>query len=114
VWTAFIINYRASNKTTKGLDFLWKAKKPADMKLYDLKTWLYQLNKYLPLLPGPQGRCLDDADMCDTIQECVPDWNNSYIASNTMTENINDLLEYYGKLELQEVQEKAKNPLSGQ
>jgi hypothetical protein len=34
--------------------------------------------------------------MFDTIQECVPDWNNSYIASNTTTENINDLLEYYG------------------
>jgi hypothetical protein len=40
--------------------------------------------------------------MFDTIQECVPDWNNSYIASNTTTENINDLLEYYRKLELQE------------
>jgi hypothetical protein len=40
--------------------------------------------------------------MFDTIQECVPDWNNSYIASNTTTENINDLLEYYGKLKQQE------------
>jgi hypothetical protein len=30
VWTAFIINYGASDKTAKGLwDFLWKAKKPA-------------------------------------------------------------------------------------
>jgi hypothetical protein len=39
VWTAFIINYRASDKTAKGLrDFLRKAKKPADMKLYDFKT----------------------------------------------------------------------------
>jgi hypothetical protein len=47
------------------------------MKLYDFKTWLYQLNKYLPLLPWPQGHCLDDADMFNTIQECVPDWNNS-------------------------------------
>jgi hypothetical protein len=54
VLTAFIINYRASDKTAKGLrDFLWKAKKPADIKLYDFKTQLYQLNKYLPLLPGP-------------------------------------------------------------
>jgi hypothetical protein len=34
VWTTFIINYGASNKTAKGLqDFLQKAKKPADMKL---------------------------------------------------------------------------------
>jgi hypothetical protein len=34
VWTAFIINYGAYDKTTKGLwDFLRKAKKPADMKL---------------------------------------------------------------------------------
>jgi hypothetical protein len=109
VWTAFIINYGASDKTAKSLrDFLRKAKKPADMKLYDFKTRLYQLNKYLPLLPGPHGRRLDDADMFDTIQECVPDWNNSYIASNTMTENINDLLEYYGKLELQEAKRKPK------
>jgi hypothetical protein len=46
--------------------------------------------------------------MFDTIQECVPDWNNSYIASNTTTENINDLLEYYGKLELQEAKRKPK------
>jgi hypothetical protein len=104
---AFIINYGASDKTAKGLrDFLRKAKKPADMKLYDFKTQLYQLNKYLPLLPGPHGRCLDDADMFDTIQECVPDWSNSYIASNTTTENINDLLEYYGKLEQQEAKRK--------
>jgi hypothetical protein len=51
---------------------------------------------------------LDDADMFDTIQECVPDWNNSYIASNTMTENINDLLEHYGKLEQQEAKRKLK------
>jgi hypothetical protein len=109
VWTAFIINYGASNKTAKGLrDFLRNAKKPADMKLYDFKTRLYQLNKYLPLLPGPHGRRLDDADMFDTIQECVLDWNNSYIASNTTTENINDLLEYYGKLELQEAKRKPK------
>jgi hypothetical protein len=94
VWTAFIINYGASDKTDNGLrDFLRQAKKPADMKIYDLKMRLYQLNKYLPLLPGPHGRRLDDADMFDTIQECVPDWNNSCIASNTTTENINDLLE---------------------
>jgi hypothetical protein len=79
------------------------------MKLYDFKTRLYQLNKYLPLLPGPHGRRLDDADMFDTIQECVPDWNNSYIASNITTENINDLLEYYGKLELQEAKRKPKS-----
>jgi hypothetical protein len=46
--------------------------------------------------------------MFDTIQECVPGWNNSYIASNTRTENINDLLEYYGKLELQEAKRKPK------
>jgi hypothetical protein len=39
VWTAFIINYGASDKTAKGLqDFLGKAKKPADMKLYDFKN----------------------------------------------------------------------------
>jgi hypothetical protein len=68
VWTAFIINYGASDKTAKGLrDFLRKAKKPADMKLYDFKTRLYQLNKYLPLLPGPHGCCLNNADMFDTI-----------------------------------------------
>jgi hypothetical protein len=46
--------------------------------------------------------------MFNTIQECVLDWNNSYIASNTTTENINDLLEYYGKLELQEAKRKPK------
>jgi hypothetical protein len=46
--------------------------------------------------------------MFDTIQECVPDWNNSYIASNTSTKNINDLLEYYGKLEQQEAKRKPK------
>jgi hypothetical protein len=61
VWTAFIINYRASNKTAKGLrDFLRKAKKPADMKLYDFKTRLYQLNKQVPTLtprtPWPSPR----------------------------------------------------------
>jgi hypothetical protein len=78
------------------------------MKLYDFKTRLYQLNKYLPLLPGPQGRRLDDADMFDAIQECVPDWSNAYVASNTTTENINDLLEYYGKLEQQEMKRKPK------
>jgi hypothetical protein len=39
VWTAFIINYGESDKTTKGLqDFLQKAKKPANMKLYNFKT----------------------------------------------------------------------------
>ncbi len=109
VWTAFIINYGASNKTTKGLqDFLQKAMKPADMKLYDFKMRLYQLNKYLPVLPGPHGNRLNDANMFDTVQECVPDWNNLYIASNNMTENINDLLEYYGKLELQEAKRKPK------
>jgi hypothetical protein len=38
-WTAFIINYGASNKGAKGLrDFLQTAKKPTDMKLYDFKT----------------------------------------------------------------------------
>ncbi len=78
--------------------FLQKAKKPANMKLYDFKTQLNQLYKYLALLPGPHGHCLDNADMFDIIQEFVPDWNNSYIASNTMTKNINDLLEYYRKL----------------
>jgi hypothetical protein len=109
VWTAFIINYGTSDKTAKGLqDFLRKAKKPADMKLYDFKTRLHQLNKYLPLLPGPHGHRLDDADMFDTIQECVPDWNNSYIASYTTTKNINDLLEYYEKLEQQEAKRKPK------
>jgi hypothetical protein len=46
--------------------------------------------------------------MFDTIKECVLDWNNSYIASNTMTKNINDLLEYYGKLEQQEAERKQK------
>ncbi len=46
--------------------------------------------------------------MFDTIQECVPDWSNSYITSNTMTENINDLLEYYGKLKQQESKRKPK------
>jgi hypothetical protein len=46
--------------------------------------------------------------MFNTIQECVPDWNNSYIASNTTTENINDLLEYYRKLELKEAKGKPK------
>jgi hypothetical protein len=84
------------------------------MKLYNFKMQLYQLNKYLPLLPGPHGRHLDNANMFDTIQECVPDWNKSYIASNTMTENVNDLLEYYGKLEQQEAKRKTKNPSSGQ
>ncbi len=46
--------------------------------------------------------------MFDTIQECVPACNNSYIASNTTTKNINDLLEYYGKLEQQEAKRKPK------
>jgi hypothetical protein len=46
--------------------------------------------------------------MFNTIQECVLDWNNSYIASNTMTKNINDLLEYYGKLEQQDAERKQK------
>jgi hypothetical protein len=46
--------------------------------------------------------------MFDTIQECVPDWSNSYIASNTKTKNINDLLEYDGKLEQQESKRKPK------
>ncbi len=46
--------------------------------------------------------------MFNTIQECVPDWNNSYIASNTTTENINDFLEYYGKLKLQQAKRKQK------
>jgi hypothetical protein len=109
VWTAFIINYGASNKTTKGLqDFLRKAKRPANMKLYNFKMRLYQLNKYLPLLPGPRGHHLNDANMFDTIQECVPDWSNSHIASNTTTKNINDLLGYYGKLEQQEAKRKPK------
>jgi hypothetical protein len=84
VWTAFIINYGASHKTTKGLrDFLQKANKLADMKLYNFKMQLYQLNKYPPLLPGSHGCCLDDADMFDTIQECVLDWNNSYTLPQT-------------------------------
>jgi hypothetical protein len=42
------------------------------------------------------------------IKECVPDWNNSYIASNTTTENINDLPKYYGKLKQQEAKRKLK------
>jgi hypothetical protein len=46
--------------------------------------------------------------MFDTIQECVPDWSNFYIASNTTTENINDLLKYNGKLEQQEAKRKPK------
>jgi hypothetical protein len=109
VWTAFIINDGASDKTAKRpQEFQWKAKKPANMKLYDFKMQLYQLNKYLPLLPGPHGCHLDVADLFNNIQECVPDWNNSYIASNTMTKNINDLLEYYGKLEKQEAKLKLK------
>jgi hypothetical protein len=41
-------------------------------------------------------------------QECFPDWSYSYIASNTTTENINDLFEYYGKLEQQEAKRKPK------
>jgi hypothetical protein len=92
-------------KVPKDYEIFYKRlrQKPMDMKLYEFKTPLYQLNKYLPLLPGPHGYGHDDADMFDTIQECVPDWSNSYIASNTMTKNINDLLEYYGKLEQQGV-----------
>jgi hypothetical protein len=78
------------------------------MKLYDFKMQLYQLNKYLPLLPGPHGHHLDDADMFNTIQKCVLDWHNSYIASKTRTENINDLVEYHGKLELKEAKRKPK------
>jgi hypothetical protein len=67
VWTTFIINYGASDKTAKGLrDFLQKAKKPADMKLYDFKTRLYQLNKYLPLLPGPHGHVASMMPTCST------------------------------------------------
>jgi hypothetical protein len=66
---------------------------------------------YLPLLSGPHGRRLDNADMFDTMQECVLDWSNSYIVSNTTTKNINDLLEYYGKLEQQaSSQEKSQKP----
>jgi hypothetical protein len=80
------------------------------MKLYNFKMQLSQLNKYLPLLPGPHGHHLDNADMFDTILECVLDWNNSYIASNIMTKNINNLLEYYGKLKQQEAKRKAKTP----
>ena len=111
VWTAFIINYGASDKTTKGLqDILRKAKKPANMKLYDFKNALYQLYKYLPLLPGPHGHCLNDANMFDTIQECVLDWNNSYIASNTMTKNINDLLVILWKTQTARSKEEAENP----
>ncbi len=77
------------------------------MKLYDFKA-AATFTSLTSLLPGPHGHHLDDANMFDTIEECVLDWNNSYIASNTMTENINDLLEYYGKLELQEAKRKPK------
>jgi hypothetical protein len=78
------------------------------MKLYNFKTQLNQLNKYLSLLPGPHGHHLNDANIFHTIRECVPDSNNSYIASNTTTKNINDLLEYYGKLEQKEAKRKLK------
>jgi hypothetical protein len=97
-------------KLPKDYEIFYKRlrQKPIDMKLYEFKTPLYQLNKYLPLLPGPHGHCLHDANMFDTIQECVPDWSNSYITSNMMTKNIDDLLEYYGKLEQQESKRKLK------
>jgi hypothetical protein len=49
--------------------------------------------------------------MFDTIQEHVLDWSNSYIASNTMIKNTNDLLECYGKLEQQESKRKPKTCL---
>jgi hypothetical protein len=45
---------------------------------------------------------------CSTPFRNVFHWNSSYIASNTMTKNINDLLEYYGKLEQQEAKRKLK------
>jgi hypothetical protein len=45
---------------------------------------------------------------CSTPFRNVFHWNNSYIASNTMTKSINDLLEYYGKLEQQEAKRKLK------
>ncbi len=46
---------------------------------------------------------------CSTpFKNVFADWNNSYIASNTTTKNINDLLEYYGKLEQQEAKRKPK------
>jgi hypothetical protein len=72
VWTAFIINYGASDKTAKGLrDFLRKAKKPADMKLYDFKMRLYQLNKYLPLLPDPMA-------VASTMPTCSTPFRNVF------------------------------------
>jgi hypothetical protein len=47
VWTAFIINYGASNKTAKGLqDFLQKAKKPVNMKLYKSMTFLNTMENF--------------------------------------------------------------------
>ncbi len=66
------------------------------------------ISTYLYSQEWPHGHCLEDADMFDTVQKCVPDWNNSFIASNTMTKNINDLLEYYGKLEQQEARRNPK------
>jgi hypothetical protein len=68
---------------------------------------LYQLNNYLFLLAGPYGHHLNDDDFSTPFRN-VFHWNNSYIASNTMTKNINDLLEYYGKLEQQEAKRKLK------
>ena len=113
----FISLCGATSNTAEDLrEFLLNVKKPAKMKLQDFKRRIFELDRYLPYLPGPLNDRLGDAVLFSTIKKCVPAWNNQYISANARTSvhNVNELMDYYETLEDQEIaREQASNKKFG-
>ena len=98
----FIINCGANPGTTEDLrDFIMNARKPSSMKIQAFKRRLYELDRYLPYLPGDLNTRLGQAVLFNTIKKCVPAWKNIFVEANAQTSvtTVNELMNYYESLE---------------
>ena len=98
----FIINCGANPSTTEDLrDFIMNARKPSSMKIQAFKRRLYELDRYLPYLPGDLNTRLGQAVLFNTIKKCVPAWKNIFVEANAQTSvtTVNELMNYYESLE---------------
>ena len=69
-----IINCRGANPgMTEDLrDFIMNTRKPSSMKIQDFKHRLYELDRYLPYLPGDLNTQLGQAVLFNTIKKACP------------------------------------------
>ena len=101
----FIVNCGANPGTTEDLrEFIMNAKKPSSMKIQSFKRRLFELDRYLPYLPGELNTRLGEAVLFSTIKKSVPAWKQSFIEANAQTSvtDVNELMNYYESLEDQE------------